>query len=128
MSDLVASLRAYANNGYMIEDCIVDEAADEIERLREKVRREQDNVDDLEDSKELLRKLGSEVCGCEHVDGPDERRVQVHHIREAFELLKAENLALTEEIEQLKDEQHKCRTPSLRNSVKKIMRRLLKQT
>lgn len=55
----------------------------EQERTIEHLR---DDVKDLEDCRELLRRLG-QLCGCDHVDGADERLVQVQHIEEEFERL-----------------------------------------
>lgn len=40
-----------------------------------------DQVTDLIDCKEHLRKLGA-YCGCDHVDSADERMQQRHHIEE----------------------------------------------
>jgi hypothetical protein len=68
----------------------------EIEQLREMLRVVTDERDALEDCKEHLRRLG-EFCGCDHVESPDEREVQVRHIEEKFEELKDELHALREE-------------------------------
>jgi carbon storage regulator len=47
----------------------------------------QDEINDLLDCKEHLRQIGQEICGCEHVESPDERAQQTHHIIEAFKEL-----------------------------------------
>ena len=60
-----------------------------------------DEMYELEDCRQALRDLGL-YCGCDHVESADERRVQVRHIREAFERQR-------EEIERVRDE----RTESL---------------
>lgn len=40
-------------------------------------------LESLEDCRESLRSLG-EYCGCDHVDSPDDRQLQVQHIHDAF--------------------------------------------
>lgn len=81
----------------------------EIERLTNVVRdrekrlvtaeivnqRLRDEVSDLKDCREHLRRLG-EIPGCDHVDSPDERGRQVLHIETAFRKLR-NNLAVAED-------------------------------
>ena len=49
--------------------------------------------DELDGCKQLLRELGR-LCGCDHVESPDEREQQSRHIEEAFEKLQDENRCL----------------------------------
>ena len=92
-------------DGYCSGDCYYEWSQAEIERLRgesgywERIARQQtaeierltreneqlyDDVRSLEDCRDRLSELG-EYCGCDHVMSPDERMLQVQHIREAFD-------------------------------------------
>ena len=76
----------------------------ENERLVEIARKCQLEAGELSDCKEALRDLGRH-CGCDHVNGPDERRSQAMHIHEAFEKL---NIDLAAAREQLKAVRERC--------------------
>lgn len=73
----------------------VCELTQENAKLRSSLDAAHAAIGDLEDCRESLRKLG-EYCGCDHVDSPDERQMQVRHIREAFQAKEQENAKLRE--------------------------------
>lgn len=52
-------------------------------RLQRELEQANSEIGDLEDCRESLRRLG-EYCGCDHVESPDDRRLQEQHIHEAF--------------------------------------------
>jgi hypothetical protein len=62
----------------------VDEMAAMLQGQQSKIKQLLNDVHDLEDCREALRELG-EYCGCDHVMCPDERMLQVQHIRESFD-------------------------------------------
>jgi chromosome segregation ATPase len=63
----------------------------------------QDEIVDLTDCKEHLRRLGQELCGCDHVESPDERAQQTKHILETVRKLADNNLEYQQEITKIQD-------------------------
>ena len=60
-------------------------------------QRLRDEVADLKDCREHLRRLG-EISGCDHCDSSDERSVQVSHIKRAFDRLATDNDELRQKL------------------------------
>ena len=65
------------------------------------IARLKDEIADLKDCKDSLRDLG-DYCGCDHCESPDERHVQVRHIKEEFSKSEIEILQLRAENQRLR--------------------------
>lgn len=72
-----------------------DEALQRLAAAEAETQRLRDDVADLEDCREHLRRLG-EISGCDHCDSSDERSVQVSHIKRAFDRIATDNGELRE--------------------------------
>jgi carbon storage regulator len=82
----------------------VDSLQNDASNAERMIAVQQDEIVDLTDCKEHLRQLGQELCGCDHVESPDERAQQIKHILETVRKLADNNLEYQQEITRLQSE------------------------
>lgn len=86
-------------HGQLCANCEIERLSQENAKLRRELEQANAEIGDLEDCRESLRRLG-EYCGCDHVEDPDERSMQVRHIHEAFCTLQQQLATARDENEQ----------------------------